>query len=43
MPSRFALAAFAVLALGVQTDVIGVHWLAYCLWWLGGSLLVRDL
>ena len=29
----------AVLALGVQTDVVGVHWLAYCLWWLAGALL----
>jgi hypothetical protein len=28
----------AVLALAVQTDVIGVPWLAYCLWWLAGSL-----
>ena len=26
-------AAFAaVLVLGLQSDVIGVHWLAYCLW-----------
>jgi hypothetical protein len=31
-------AAFvAVLALGVQTDVIGVHWLAFALWTLGGA------
>ena len=30
----------AVLALAVQTDVLGVPWLAYCLWWLGGALLV---
>lgn len=29
----------AVLALGIQTDVVGVHWLAYCLWWLSGALL----
>jgi hypothetical protein len=29
----------AVLALGVQTDVIGVPWLAFCLWWIAGSLL----
>jgi hypothetical protein len=29
----------AVLALGIQTDVIGVPWLALCLWWLAGSLL----
>jgi hypothetical protein len=33
-------AAFAaVLALGIQTDVYGVPWLAYCLWWLAGSLV----
>jgi hypothetical protein len=29
----------AVLALGIQTDVIGVPWLALCLWWIAGSLL----
>ncbi len=35
-----AAAAFAaVLALGVQTDAYGVPWLAYCLWWLCGSLV----
>ena len=28
----------AVLALGIQTDVIGVPWLALCLWWVAGSL-----
>ncbi len=28
----------AVLALGLQTDAYGVPWLAYCLWWLAGSL-----
>jgi hypothetical protein len=27
----------AVLALGVQTDVIGVHWLAFVLWALAGE------
>ncbi|MBA2461963.1 MAG: hypothetical protein H0V45_09405 [Actinobacteria bacterium] len=27
----------AVLALAVQTDVIGVHWLAFCLWALAGE------
>jgi hypothetical protein len=27
----------AVLALGVQTDVIGVHWLAFVLWTLAGE------
>ncbi len=30
----------AVLALAVQTDAIGVPWLAYSVWWLGGALLV---
>lgn len=30
----------AVLVLAVQTDAYGVPWLAYCLWWLGGALLV---
>ncbi len=29
----------AVLALGIQTDVIGVHWLAYVLWALAGAAL----
>jgi len=29
----------AVLALGLQTDVIGVHWLAFVLWALAGSTL----
>jgi hypothetical protein len=32
----------AVLALGVQTDAFGVPWLAYCVWWLGGSLLAAG-
>jgi hypothetical protein len=32
-------ALVAVLALGIQTDVIGVPWLALCLWWIAGSLL----
>jgi hypothetical protein len=27
----------AVLAIAVQSDAIGVPWLAYCLWWLAGS------
>lgn len=30
----------AVLVLAVQTDAYGVPWLAYCLWWLGGALVV---
>ena len=34
-----AAALAAVLALAVQTDAYGVPWLAYCVWWLGGSLL----
>jgi len=34
-----AAALAAVLALGVQTDAYGVPWLAYCLWWLAGSLV----
>jgi hypothetical protein len=29
----------AVLALAVQTDVLGVPWLAVCVWWLAGSLV----
>jgi hypothetical protein len=32
-----AAALAAVLALGLQTDVIGVHWLAYVLWALAGA------
>jgi hypothetical protein len=36
--AAIAGALAAVLALAVQTDVIGVPWLAYCLWWLAGSL-----
>jgi hypothetical protein len=32
-----AAALAAVLALGIQTDAIGVPWLAYCLFWLAGS------
>jgi hypothetical protein len=37
-----AAALAAVLALGVQTDAYGVPWLAYCLWWLCGSLVGRS-
>ena len=33
-----AAALAATLALAVQTDVVGVPWLAYCLWWLAGAL-----
>ena len=28
----------ATLALAIQTDALGVPWLAYCLFWLAGSL-----
>ena len=34
-----AAALAATLALAVQTDVVGVPWLAYCLWWLAGALV----
>jgi hypothetical protein len=37
--SAVAGALGAVLALAVQTDVIGVPWLAYCLWWLAGAAI----
>ncbi|HEY8774519.1 MAG TPA: O-antigen ligase family protein [Gaiellaceae bacterium] len=33
----------AVLALAIQTDVIGVPWLAYGLWWLAGSLVYSKV
>jgi hypothetical protein len=33
-----AAALAAVLALAVQTDTLGVPWLAICVWWLAGSL-----
>jgi hypothetical protein len=36
-----AAALAAVLALGIQTDAIGVPWLAYCLFWLAGSAVTR--
>jgi hypothetical protein len=36
-----AAALAAVLALGIQTDAIGVPWLAYCLFWLAGSSVTR--
>jgi hypothetical protein len=36
-------AVAAVLALAIQTDVIGVPWIAYCVWWLAGSLVVQPL
>jgi hypothetical protein len=34
-----AAALAATLALAVQTDVVGVPWLAYALWWLAGALV----
>jgi hypothetical protein len=37
-----AAAFAAVLALAVQTDVIGDPWVAYCVWGLGGALLSRT-
>ncbi len=36
-----AAALAAILAIAVQTDAYGVPWLAYCLWWLSGALLVQ--
>jgi hypothetical protein len=36
--AAIAAALGAVLVLGIQTDALGVPWLAYCLWWLTGSL-----
>jgi hypothetical protein len=38
----FAAAFAAVLALAVQTDVIGDPWIAYCMWSLGGALMPRT-
>jgi hypothetical protein len=35
--AALAAALAAVLVLAIQTDAIGVHWLAYSLWWLCGS------
>jgi hypothetical protein len=35
-----AAAFTAVLALAIQTDVIGDPWVAYCVWGLGGALVV---
>ena len=41
--SPWLFAAFgAVLALGLQTDVLGVHWLAYCLWAAAGATLREE-
>jgi hypothetical protein len=35
-------ALVAVFALGLQTDVIGVPWLAYVLWALAGSVVATS-
>jgi hypothetical protein len=40
--ARMAAAFAAVLALAVQTDVIGDPWIAYCVWALAGALLTRP-
>ncbi|HZR96368.1 MAG TPA: hypothetical protein VFA56_11775 [Gaiellaceae bacterium] len=37
-----AAAFAAVLALAVQSDVIGDPWVAYCVWGLGGALALRT-
>jgi hypothetical protein len=37
-----AAAFAAVLALAVQTDVIGDPWIAYCMWGLAGALTLRT-
>jgi hypothetical protein len=34
-----AAALAAVLALAIQTDIYGVPWIAYCVWWLAGALV----
>jgi hypothetical protein len=43
-PSAWATAGVAaslaaVLALAVQTDTLGVPWIAVCVWWLAGALV----
>jgi hypothetical protein len=38
----FAAALAAILLIAVQTDAIGIPWLAYCLWWLSGSLTAAS-
>ena len=40
--ARMAAAFAAILALAVQTDVIGDPWIAYCIWALAGALLTRP-
>jgi hypothetical protein len=39
---RVCAAFAAVLALAVQTDVIGDPWVAYCVWTLAGAALLRT-
>jgi hypothetical protein len=39
---RVCAAFAAVLALAVQTDVIGDPWVAYCVWALAGAALLRT-
>ncbi|MBV8478932.1 MAG: O-antigen ligase family protein [Actinobacteria bacterium] len=39
---RMAAAFAAILALAIQTDVIGDPWVAYVVWALAGALLVRT-
>ena len=41
-PAGLAAAVAAVLALAIQTDVIGDPWVAYCLWALGGALVATG-
>jgi hypothetical protein len=41
--AAIAAALAAVLALAIQSDVIGVPWLAYGLWWLAGSLAYANV
>ena len=38
--AALAAAFTAMLALAIQTDVIGDPWIAYCVWLLGGALVV---
>jgi hypothetical protein len=40
--ARMAAAFAAILALAVQTDVIGDPWVAYCVWALAGAFLTRP-
>jgi hypothetical protein len=40
--ARMAAAFAAILALAVQTDVIGDPWIAYCVWVFAGAYLTRP-